>query len=50
MKPTLIKNALIINEGISFTGDLLIKNGRIEQIIQQGTRDNNYEIINDEGI
>lgn len=50
MKPTLIKNALIINEGISFTGDLLIKNGRIEQISQQGTSDNNYEIINAEGL
>jgi dihydroorotase len=50
MKPTLIKNALIINEGISFTGDLLIKNGRIEQISQQGISDNNYEIINAEGL
>ncbi len=50
MKPTLIKNALIINEGASFTGDLLIKNGRIEQISQQGISDNNYEIINAEGL
>ena len=50
MKPTLIKNALIINEGISFIGDLLIRNGRIEQISQQGISDNNYEIINAEGL
>lgn len=50
MKPTLIKNALIINEGLSFTGDLLIKNGRIEQISQQGISENNYEIINAEGL
>ena len=50
MKPTLIKNALIINEGKSFTGDLIIKNGRIEKISQQSISDNNYEIINAEGL
>ncbi len=50
MKPTLIKNALIINEGKSFTGDLLIKNGRIEKISQQGISDNNYEIIEAGGL
>lgn len=50
MKPTLIKNALIINEGKSFTGDLLIKNGRIEKISQHAISDNNYEIINAEGL
>lgn len=32
MNRTLIKNALMVNEGRQFTGDLLIHNGRIEQI------------------
>ena len=50
MKPILIKNALIINEGTSFSGDLLIKNGRIEQISKRGIGDNNYEIIEAEGL
>ncbi|MBN1416749.1 MAG: dihydroorotase [Bacteroidales bacterium] len=29
-----IQNALIVNEGISFTGSLIIKNGRIEKIFR----------------
>ncbi|MEZ4805526.1 MAG: hypothetical protein R2852_08615 [Bacteroidia bacterium] len=32
MKSTLIKQAQIINEGKIFTGDVLIKSGRIERI------------------
>ncbi|MFM9945855.1 MAG: dihydroorotase [Bacteroidia bacterium] len=50
MKPILIKNALIINEGKSFTGDLLSKNGIIEKISEQGISDNNYEIVEAEGL
>lgn len=45
MKPTLIKNALIINEAKSYHADLLIKNDRIEKISENGISDNNYEII-----
>ncbi len=50
LKPTLIKNALIYNEGQSFVGDLLIKNQRIEQISAQGISDNNYEIVEADGL
>ncbi len=50
MKPILIKNALIINEGKSFHGDLLIKNGFIEQINEHGISDTNYEIIDATGL
>ncbi len=50
LKPILIKNALIINEGQSFTGDLLIKNNHIEQISSQGISDNNYEVIDADGL
>lgn len=50
MKPILIKNALIINEGKSFTGDVLLKNERIEKISENGISDNNYEIIEAEGL
>jgi len=31
-----IQNALIVNEGISFNGSLLIRNGRIDRIFRQG--------------
>jgi dihydroorotase len=50
MKPILIKNASIINEGKTFTGDLLIKDGLIEKISTQGIADNNYEIIDAQGL
>jgi hypothetical protein len=32
---TLIKNAIVINEGKSISHDILIKNGRIERIDEQ---------------
>jgi dihydroorotase len=50
MKPILIKNASIINEGKTFIGDLLIKDGLIEKISTQGIADNNYEIIDAQGL
>ncbi len=37
MPSTLIKNALIINEGKSFKGSLLIKGALIEQVLPEGT-------------
>jgi len=50
MRPILIKNASIINEGKTFTGDLLIKDGLIENISNQGISDNNYEVIDAAGL
>ncbi len=40
-----IKNALIVNEGQSSYGDILIKNGRIEKIASQIDNKNGREII-----
>lgn len=50
MKSILIKNALIINEGKAFQGDMLIKDGYIEQISREVISDNNYEIIDATGL
>lgn len=48
MKKQLIKNATIINEGVQFQGDLLIKGERIEKIAENIT-DDNAEIIDATG-
>lgn len=48
MKKRLIKNATIINEGIQFDGDLLIKGDRIEKI-GKDISDDSAEIIDAEG-
>lgn len=48
MKKQLIKNATIINEGVQFEGDLLIKGERIEKIAENIT-DDNAEIIDATG-
>ncbi len=32
MFPVLIKNATVVNEGVSFVSDVLVKGGRIEKI------------------
>lgn len=50
MKSVLIKNALIINEGISFEGDVLIKNERIEKISTNGISAQNCEVIDATGL
>ena len=50
MKPILIKDGLIINEGKSFNGDLLIKDGQIEKINEQGISDNNYDVLDAGGL
>ncbi|NUM32656.1 MAG: dihydroorotase [Bacteroidetes bacterium] len=50
MKPIVIKNALIINEGISFTGDVLLKNQRIEKISTNSISLPNCEIIDANGL
>lgn len=49
MQAYLIKNATIVNEGLSFNGDVLIKNGRIEKIAKNITTDLNVQEINAEG-
>ncbi len=50
MKTYLIKNGKIINEGRSFYGDLLIRNGIIERIDSQIDNKHNAEEINAEGL
>ena len=50
MKAILIKNARIINEGQSNTADLLIRDGYIDQISKQGISDNNYTVVDAEGL
>jgi dihydroorotase len=50
MKPTLIKNALLTNEGETFYADLLIKDGLIDQISKNGISDAGYEVIDAEGL
>ncbi len=49
MKPILIKNALLVNEGKSFYADLLIEDQRIQKISEQGISDRNYEIMDAQG-
>jgi dihydroorotase len=46
----LIKNSIVINEGISFSNDILIKNSRIERIDSNISLDYKYEEINAEGL
>lgn len=50
MKSTIIKNATIVNEGQRINGDVLIKNGRIEQIASNIDRKENLTEINAEGM
>jgi dihydroorotase len=47
---TLIKNAIVINEGKSISHDILIKNGRIERIDHNISLDYKCEEINAEGL
>ncbi|HUM47490.1 MAG TPA: dihydroorotase, partial [Chitinophagales bacterium] len=49
MKKTLIKNAQIVNEGKIYSGDLLLKNGRIEKIDGQINGNGSETEINAEG-
>jgi dihydroorotase len=46
----LIKNAIVINEGISFPNDILIKNSRIERIDSNISLDYKCKEINAEGL
>jgi dihydroorotase len=48
-KSYLIKNATIVNENNTFTGDVLIENEIIKQISTSITADENVEIINADG-
>jgi len=48
-KSTLIKNALLVNEGKTFSGDLLIVNGKIEDIGSIATFPENTTIIDATG-
>ncbi|AYD46554.1 dihydroorotase [Arachidicoccus soli] len=50
MKNYLIKNAKIVNEGISFIGDVLISKGRIEKIDKNIKTDLNVVEINADGL
>ena len=50
MQPILFKNARIINEGISFEADLLVKDGLIDKISKTGISDNNYTIVDAQGL
>ena len=50
MKSYLIKNATAVNEGRTFSTDLLIKNGRIEKMAEQISTEENVEEINAEGL
>ena len=47
---TLIKNALIVNEGKSLTSDILLKNGRIERIDNHISLDYKCEEIDADGL
>ena len=49
MQPYLIKNALIVNEGTSTPGDVLIKDGRIEKVANSISTNLNVEEIAAEG-
>jgi dihydroorotase len=50
MQNYLIKNISIVNEGSSFNGDLLIRNGRIEKIAKNISTDFAVNEINGEGL
>ena len=50
MSTTVIKNALIINEGKQFAGDLVLKNGRIEQIGSNVNIKENHSEIDASGL
>lgn len=50
MSATLIKSAVIVNEGDEFVGDVLIKNGRIERIDTEIIVDYKVKEINAEGL
>ena len=46
MASTLIKNAIIVNEGKSFPGAVVIENDKIADILQDGAFDENiFEIV-----
>ncbi len=45
MNSVLLKNATIINEGATFKGDLLIRDGRIARIASSVSGDQAAEII-----
>ncbi|MBA4166257.1 MAG: dihydroorotase [Chitinophagaceae bacterium] len=49
MENYLIKNIMVVNEGKSLSGDVLIRNGRIEKIGSGLSIDGNYIAINGEG-
>ncbi len=50
MQPILIKKATIVNEGVSEIKDVLIRNGRIEQIDRDISPAGSYREINAEGL
>ena len=50
MRNYIIKNAIIVNEGKKFNGDVLIKNGRIEKIATTIETPNGITEINAEGM
>lgn len=45
----LIKNARMVNEGLTLDGDLLIRNGRIEQVDSEITTPENCRVMDAEG-
>lgn len=45
MENILIKNGRLVNEGITFEADVLIKNGRIEKIASSISSDESYKVI-----
>jgi len=49
MENYLIKNIMVVNEGKSLPGDVLIRNGRIEKMGDNLSMDGNYIQINGEG-
>ena len=50
MNHYIIKNAIIVNEGKKISGDLLIKDGRIDKIATTIATPNGYTEINAEGM
>lgn len=50
MKPTLIKNACLINEGRSIEADILVKDGLIQRIETTGISDQNYNVVDATGL
>ncbi len=49
MKPLLIKNALLVNEGKSIESDLLVKGERIEKIAAGISADNGMQVLDAKG-